>query len=161
MLHKQYFHLSLDDFRAGYDQEVWRNDDGRMFQKVMVGYLGALRDMTLAGNDVMAEAVVTPDRLDLYRDTFAGLSVVFIGVRCPLAVAVAREAERSDRTTGPIDLPEPAFNAVHSHGSYDIEVDTSTRSAAEIAAGIAKELPDLVPKVFDQLRRARTYASGT
>ena len=155
LLPRPYFHLSLDDFRSGYEQEVWQHDDGHMFQRVMVGYLGALREMALAGNHVIAEAIVTPDRLVLYLDAFAGLSVIFVGVRCPLDVAVARESKRSDRMKGPVDLPEDAFNAVHAHGTYDLEVDTSTRSATDIATDIASALPNLVPSAFERLRHAR------
>jgi len=122
---------------------------------VMLGYLGALRALALAGSYVIAEAVVTPDRLDLYLDTFEEVSVVFVAVRCPLEVAVARESGRTDRLTGPVDLPADAFNAVHSHGVYDIEVDTSAHSADEIASALATTLADTVPSAFDQLRRSR------
>jgi chloramphenicol 3-O phosphotransferase len=155
LLDRPYFHLSLDDFRSGYDKQVWLSDDGHMFRQVMIGYLGALRAMALAGNDVIAEAVVTPDRLDLYLDTFAGLTVVFVGVRCSFSVAVARESQRSDRTKGPLELPEEAFNAVHSHGPYDLEVDTSEHSAADLAAVTAAALSEITPRAFGQLRRAR------
>ncbi len=57
-----------------------------------------------------------------------GLPVLFIGVRCPIEVIMARR-----RATGWTDLPLEApvseavrrwQEAVHSHGSYDMEVDT-------------------------------------
>src|SRR5450755_2273089 len=86
------FHRSLDDFRAGYREADWLTDDGSLFELVMVGYLGALRAMAHAGNAVVAEAVVTPARLNLYLESFAGVSVVFVAVRCPIDVARAREA---------------------------------------------------------------------
>jgi chloramphenicol 3-O phosphotransferase len=154
-LRPPHYHLSLDDFRRGYADELWRSDDGTLFRRVMVGYLGALRAMALAGNDVIAEAVVTPERLDLYIDTFEGLSVVFVGVWCSLDVAVSRESQRSDRLRGPVELPEDAFNAVHSHGGYDIEVDTSATPAGAIAKDLAARLIDVVPSAFDRLRTLR------
>jgi chloramphenicol 3-O phosphotransferase len=147
VLRPPHFHLSLDDFRRGYPDEIWLHDDGSRFRQVMIGYLGALRAMALAGNDVVAEAVVTRDRLASYLDTFDGLSVVFVGVRCSLEVAVDREARRSDRLKGPVELPEDAFEAVHSHGAYDVEVDTSNTSASDVADYLATQLLGISPCV--------------
>jgi chloramphenicol 3-O phosphotransferase len=146
------FHRSLDDFRAGYREADWLTDDGSLFERVMVGYLGALKAMANAGNDVVAEAVVTPSRLNLYLESFAGVSVVFVAVRCPIDVARAREAQRTDRVRGPIDLPADAYEAVYSHGAYDIEVDTSTGSTAAIARELAAQLQVTTPTAFDRLR---------
>ena len=70
----------------------------------MEGYLRALRALTEAGNDLVAEAVLTPSRRDIYLRTFDGISVTFVGVRCSLAVAQAREQARTDRLRGPVDL---------------------------------------------------------
>jgi chloramphenicol 3-O phosphotransferase len=153
VLDAPYFHCSLDDFRAGYRDEFWRKDDGSLFERVMLGYLGALRAMAMAGNDVIAEAVVTPARLSVYLDTFEDVPVSFIAVRCPLEVAVAREAERTDRLLGPIELPPDAFADVYSHGAFDAEVDTSTGTATDLARHLAERVPASAPTAFDRLRR--------
>jgi chloramphenicol 3-O phosphotransferase len=116
------FHRSLDDFLAGY-----RDPGARLFERVMLGYLGALRAMVVAGNDVVAEAVIIPERADLYARTFADVSVILIGVHCPLAICQDREAARG-RPGGPLDLDVEWFETVH-HVPYDLEVDTSTRDS--------------------------------
>jgi chloramphenicol 3-O phosphotransferase len=146
------FHRSLDDFRAGYREADWLTDDGTLFERVMVGYLGALRAMAIAGNDVVAEAVVTPSRLNIYLESFADVAVVFVAVRCDIDVARAREAARTDRVRGPIDLPTAAYEAVYSHGDFDIEVDTSVGSAEKIARELAMQLTVTTPTAFDRLR---------
>jgi chloramphenicol 3-O phosphotransferase len=146
------FHRSLDDFRAGYRDADWRADDGTLFERVMLGYLGALRAMALAGNDLIAEAVVTPARLDVYLESFDGLAVVFVAVRCPVEVARAREARRTDRLGGPIELPADMYDAVYAHGAFDVEVDTSIGTPTAIARQLAELLAATTPTAFDRLR---------
>jgi chloramphenicol 3-O phosphotransferase len=136
-----WFHRSLDDFRAGYLERYWREDDGSLFARVLVGYLGALRAMALAGNNVVAEAVVTPDRTQLYADAFKGLPVVLVGVTCALTTAVEREHTRRDRLGGPLVLPADAFAAVHAGFDYDVEVDTTTGTPQTLASAVVNELP--------------------
>ena len=53
---------------------------------------------------------------------WAGHRVLSVGVRCPLAEVVRREAARGDRTLG---QARAQFEAVHAHAAYDLEVDTS------------------------------------
>ncbi|CAA9264948.1 MAG: hypothetical protein AVDCRST_MAG41-2595 [uncultured Corynebacteriales bacterium] len=54
---------------------------------------------------------------------WAGHPVLSVGVRCPLAEVVRREATRGDRTLG---QARAQFVPVHAHAGYDLEVDTST-----------------------------------
>ncbi len=74
----------------------------------------------------------------------AGLPVLFVGVRCPLEVIVARR-----RATWPAinDDEGVALAAarlweqmVHTPGTYDLEVDTSALSPAECADAISARL---------------------
>jgi chloramphenicol 3-O phosphotransferase len=68
-----------------------------------------------------------------------GLPVLFVGVRCPIATIMARRnAGSGGYVKGTPDDPVPApvarwQEAVHAHGLYDIEVDTSEVSPAECA----------------------------
>jgi chloramphenicol 3-O phosphotransferase len=94
-----------------------------MFQQLMTAYLQSLRAMADNGIDVVAEAVIIPERVELYRETFDGITLLLVGVRCPLEVAKEREAARTDRTQ--IELDHPWWFSVHDH-EYDLEVDTST-----------------------------------
>jgi chloramphenicol 3-O phosphotransferase len=85
-----------------------------------------------------------------------GLPVLFVGVHCPLEVVMERR--RATWHTGATDdgaIP-PAVRlwqqAVHVPGIYDLEVDTSVRSAEECAALIQQRLTDgPPPSAFQQL----------
>jgi len=65
---------------------------------------------------------------------FGTLNVLWVGVRCRLAEAEAREVQRGDRIRGQTRWQA---DRVHDGVRYDIEVDTTTRSSAECAATIA------------------------
>jgi chloramphenicol 3-O phosphotransferase len=128
------FHRSLDDFLAGYPPER-RRDDSTLFDKVLSGYLHSLAALARAGCDVVAEAVIIPERKALYDAAFTGVPTILVGVRCGLETAQRREAERTDRT--PLDLDVPWFVTVH-EVEYDAEVDTSDDPPLdEIAAQLA------------------------
>ncbi len=68
----------------------------------------------------------------------AGLTVLFVGVRCPADVAIARRAEAGGYAT---DLPtvERWDSEVH-RWDYDLEVDTSLATPRECAEAIAGRL---------------------
>lgn len=80
----------------------------------------------------------------------AGLPVLFVGVRCPVAVImerrnagqVGREREYAiGSETEPVPAPVLRWqNAVHGPGIYDLEVDTSRLSPDESAAAIRRRL---------------------
>ena len=144
-----WFHLSLDDFRAGYSKQWWGNDDGTLFDRVLAGYLASLRQIALTGNDLLAEAVITPTRRTMYANVFGQLPMVLVGVRCPLEVAVHRENIRTDRQRGPIELPAADFAAVHLGLTYDFEVDTSRQSPEELAIDMAPYLSGFSTSSFE------------
>ena len=148
-----WFHLSLDDFRSGYTNRWWFESDDRRFELLLSGYLASLGEMVLAGNDVLAEAVITPGRRHLYDGTFGDLPMVLIGVTCPLEVAVLREATRTDRRGGPIDLPADYFAAVHNGLSYDLEVDTAKIGPTELAVELIPKFKRLVASSFENHSR--------
>jgi len=66
----------------------------------------------------------------------AGLSVLFVGVRCPVDVIWDRRAATwgQRRETAPADVVaavELAQVASHAHGIYDLEIDTSVVGPSE------------------------------
>jgi chloramphenicol 3-O phosphotransferase len=93
----------------------------------------------------------------------AGLPVLFVGVRCPIDVIMARRnAGPGDNLAvyerGTPETPVPAAvqrfqDAVHVPGIYDMEVNTATLSPAECAAMIHARLDDGIPSpsAFDRL----------
>jgi chloramphenicol 3-O phosphotransferase len=77
----------------------------------------------------------------------AGLPVLFVGVKCPVEVIMARRrASESGRyVTADADeaIPPPVLRwqtEVHAQWSYDLEVDTSSRTAEECAELIRQRL---------------------
>lgn len=73
-----------------------------------------------------------------WNDALAGLEVLWVGVKCDLAVLEAREVARGDRVVG-MAAKQLAF--VHEGIVYDLEVDTSRMSPEECAEVIVKRLP--------------------
>lgn len=115
------FYRSLDHFLDGLPSD-WRERDRSLFERVMTGHVHSLAALVRAGCDVVAESVIIPERLALYRAALTGVPVLLVGVRCALPVAKAREEARQDRTH--LELDVPWFETVH-HLAYDAEVDTS------------------------------------
>jgi chloramphenicol 3-O phosphotransferase len=68
------------------------------------------------------------------RARLDGLDVLWAGVRCDPLVASRREAARPDRVPG---MAVKQAAAVHAGVAYDVEVDTTERSAAACARVIA------------------------
>lgn len=89
-----------------------------------------------------------------------GLPVLFVGVRCPLAVIMERRRATwhdKDATEGDeVPLPVRLWQqAVHAPGVYDLEVDTSTLAPEECADLIRQRLADGPPP------SAFPYLAGT
>lgn len=143
-----WFHLSLDGFLSGYSERSWTEDEGELFNRVQSGYLNSLREMALAGNDVLAEAVITPDRRLLYESTFGSMPLLLIGVKCRLDVATEREKNRTDRRRGPIELPAVEFAAVHEGLSYDLVIETSDDNPTDLAVKFLSDFIELIPSSF-------------
>lgn len=91
----------------------------------------------------------------------AGLPVLFVGVRCPLQTIMERmragQAGRSYSEATSVEAnPGPVrryTEAVHDPGIYDMEVDTSTMTAATCAEAIRRRLDEGVPSppAFERL----------
>jgi chloramphenicol 3-O phosphotransferase len=73
------------------------------------------------------------------RSALHDLRVVWVGVRCDLEVAVAREVARPERTQG---MASSQAMIVHEGVQYDLQVDTTTITALECATTIADYLAD-------------------
>lgn len=144
------FHRSLDHFLAGYSTP-WREQDRRLFGRVMTGYVHSLAALVRAGCDVVAEAVLIPEWRGLYSEALSGVPVLLVGVRCDLAVAQARESVRTDREH--VELDVPYFETVHDL-VYDAEVDTSTNPSPDELAATLVELYQRPPqpRAFSLLR---------
>jgi chloramphenicol 3-O phosphotransferase len=83
----------------------------------------AIGTLARAGQRVVVDHILQDpgwlaDCVEAWRD----LPVLFVGVRCPLDVAEARESARPYLRHGYVRW---AYPRVHAHGGYDLEVDTA------------------------------------
>jgi chloramphenicol 3-O phosphotransferase len=72
-----------------------------------------------------------------------GLPVLFVGVRCPLDIIMARRRHTWGATDSADTIPPPVRrwqDAVHDPGIYDLEVDTSVLTPESCAALIRERL---------------------
>jgi chloramphenicol 3-O phosphotransferase len=99
-------------------------------------------------DDVLFDARVFEDAVNKLHS----FNVLFVGVRCPFAVAEQREQERGDRFLG---LVKAHYDIIHAHGVYDVEVDTSVLTPMACALQIKDRLqngppPDAFQRLWDK-----------
>ncbi|MFC5642904.1 chloramphenicol phosphotransferase CPT family protein [Kitasatospora cinereorecta] len=149
------FHLPVDAFHAMRSKHGYTEADlPEVLRRTWMGFHRAVAGMAAAGNTVVVDHLFSqPWRLDDCLALFPAEDVVLVGLHCPLDELERRERERGDRPPG---LAAQQIGPVHSHGVYDLEVDTSVLSPAECARRIRDFLPDRPrPTAFEQLRSAR------
>jgi chloramphenicol 3-O phosphotransferase len=140
-----YLEVGLDKFiwmlpRRYLDRPLW--DDvlglavtaGGEGHRLVAGMHRAIRALSDSGWNAIADHVlVEPAWVNECAELFGDRPALLVGVRCPLAVLEERERARKDRTLG---QARAQFEAVHAHGLYDVEVDTSVGTADECAEQI-------------------------
>ncbi|MDP4505702.1 chloramphenicol phosphotransferase CPT [Nonomuraea turcica] len=72
-----------------------------------------------------------------WQKVFAGLDVLWVGVRCESSVAAGREVARGDRVRG---MAVSQAELVHQGVVYDVEVDTTHTEALVCAQRIAAHM---------------------
>lgn len=84
---------------------------------------------------IVDEVLFDPGLLSDWRAVLSGLDVMFVGVLCDLEELEARERTRPDRANGQC---RAQVDVVHSHGPYDLAIDTTaTPSSACVRRIIA------------------------
>ena len=108
--------------------------------RLLAGMYRAFGALAAASVNVIVDDVIYDERvLRSAADALAELSVLFVGVFCPLHVAEERERTRGDRATGGARVFHGLVHPlVHAQGRYDLEVDTSTGDPAECAQRVAR-----------------------
>ena len=97
--------------------------------------------------------------LPLCAARLQGLPVLFVGVRCPFPVILARRNASTGYAGGSVEagVPDAVHRwqvEVHRLGNYDLEVDTSRQSPDECAAVIRERLASGTPgDAFPDLAR--------
>ena len=156
------FHMASEDKNLPvFDGLTWISPDGGKHVseicigpkalRLFSGMYHAYAALVTAGNNIIIDDVVFDSQvLNEAVKVLHGFRVLFVGVRCSLEVAEQREQLRGDRTLG---LVKAHYDLVHSHGTYDLEVDTSILSPMECAKLIKDRLnngPD--PDAFQRLK---------
>jgi chloramphenicol 3-O phosphotransferase len=112
---------------------------GSSFRDVESAWMEGVASMARAGVRIIIDDVFLGGRAsqERWRASLAGLSVLWVGVHCEPGIATAREASRKDRTAG---MAVSQAEIVHAGVLYDIEVDTSHRTALESARIVANHV---------------------
>jgi chloramphenicol 3-O phosphotransferase len=110
--------------------------------QLLAGMYRAIAALAAAGVNVIVDDVIYDRRvLRAAADALADLSVLFVGVCCPLVVAEARERMRGDRAPGGARVFHGAVHMlVRTYGHYDLEVDTSTGDPSACAERVRQAL---------------------
>ncbi|HET8630320.1 MAG TPA: hypothetical protein VFL91_23115 [Thermomicrobiales bacterium] len=132
---------------GGYDLHV-----GPAARRLVAGMHGAVAAFAAAGNNLIVDEVLyDPAYLREYVALLPAEDVLFVGLRCPLAVVEERERARGDRLVG---HARGHHALVHAHGLYDLEVDTAANDPDRCADLILRRLRDgPPPTAFTRLRR--------
>lgn len=132
---------------------------GDVGRRTLSGMRRATAAFASTGIDVVVDdLLLEPGFLADYLEVLEGFAVTFVGVRCDLATATAREAARPGRFPG---TAAAHWESVHRGCRYDVEVDTGVlapRQCAERVLAVAAAPPR--PTAFERLRDARRSCPG-
>jgi chloramphenicol 3-O phosphotransferase len=153
-----YLHVSIDAFLHQLPDAVLADQTAlaRAFPRLFAGFNAANAALVHAGNNLIIDVVLQePSWVSPCVKAFDGLEAIFVGVRCALDVLEDRERARGDRKLG---LARYQHDRVHSHGVYDIEVDTATMPVTECVARIVTRARSEEPPTAFQTLRLRSSA---
>jgi chloramphenicol 3-O phosphotransferase len=109
---------------------------GPGFRKLQRAWREGVAAMARAGAPVIIDDVFLggPSSQQEWEKALTGLDVLWVGVRCDVAVAARRELARADRPQG---MAELQAEVVHQGVRYDVEVDTTDKEPLECARAVA------------------------
>lgn len=112
---------------------------GEQFRVVEAAWMAGVAAMVHAGARVIIDDVFLGGAASQQRwqQALAGLDVLWVGVRCDVEVAAAREIARGDRIGG---MAATQADLVHRGVHYDLEVDTTCTESLSCARTIAASL---------------------
>lgn len=126
-----YFYLALDTFVRSTDRHEIAIDLV-YYDRLFVPALHRICALYAAqgANVILDHCLVRNAWFEDASAQLSGRRVYFVGLFCPREELERREAARGDRPAG---LARSQLDAVHQHGEYDIQVDTSQQSVEECA----------------------------
>jgi chloramphenicol 3-O phosphotransferase len=112
---------------------------GPEFDRLQAAWMAGVAAVARAGAPVIVDDVFLggAGSQRRWQEVLDGLGVLWVGVRCDTAIAVAREAARGDRVPGMAALQA---EVVHRGVAYDLEVDTSFTDSLGCARTIAARI---------------------
>ncbi len=123
-------------------------DLGRQMLRGMRRAIAAFAD---AGNNVIVDDILFKrEFLQDYLDVLDHVDLFFVGVKCPLAVAIEREQQRSRRFPG---TASSHFDQVHQHMIYDIELDTALQPPQPCAQQVIEHITRKAPHAASEMRK--------
>ncbi len=144
-----FLHVAMDAFLEMMPERLWGHKDGIVFEtiqeggkpsvvirsgpvaeRLLRGMRHAIAAMAREGNNLIVDDVLLGGDNAAYEAVLAGLDVARVGVFAPLEILEAREAARGDRMIG---LARWQYDRVHKDMIYDLEIDSSHRTAMECA----------------------------
>jgi len=153
MLSEPFWHVSIDHLRdAGVlpsariasGEFQWRSLRADFFD----GFHRSLAAYASAGNNLIVEHILDTDGwLNDLVALLAPFEVFFVGLHCPLAELVRREAARGDRRIG---SAEQDHHMIHRGLRYDLELQTELPPADNAAGLIAAWQARTGPSAFAQ-----------
>ena len=123
---------------------------GEHGDQVLSGMRRAIAAFAAVGNNAIVDDLLfKPEYLHDYADILCGFDTWLVGVRCSLEVVNQRETQRIGRFPG---TATSHFHSIHAHvGAYDIEVNTTERSAEDCALEIVRRM-DTAPFALEAVR---------
>ncbi len=152
-LAEPYMHVSGDDFIGMYPEWFWgpagqEETFMHFIPAIISGLHRCVAALAKSGNNLIVDHVLQEKGwLKECVENWDGLDVLFVGVKCPLEIAEQREEERGDRNIG---TARHQYKRVHTHGVYDLEVDTSLLTVDECVTRIMELLQKKPTKVAFQ-----------
>lgn len=119
-------------------------DVGARFTAVELSWMAGVAAIVRAGTHVIVEDsfLSGPSAQQRWRYALASLDVVWVGVRLAPELARERERLRGDRNVGMAELQAAS---VHEGIVYDIEIDTSRGTPAELAEELSTRVHAFIP----------------
>jgi chloramphenicol 3-O phosphotransferase len=112
---------------------------GPEFRTLETAWIAGIAAMAHAGARVIVDEVFLggPASQQRWKNALGTLPTLWVGVRCDVAVAAAREVARGDRVAG---MAASQAELVHRGVVYDLQVDTTHAEALTCAQTIAARL---------------------
>lgn len=122
--------------------------------RFFAGFHACVAALAGAGNDLLVEHVIEfPEWRAELGELLVPFDVFLVGVHCSIGELERRERERGDRRIGE-GREHVEVDRIHEFGAYDLEVDTTARDPAAVAADVIRHWRGRSTSVLGETRRA-------